>query len=286
MDTNAVGIFDQLRGFDPASSPLSLPAIVGIGLVCGLILWLFGKQVLKPIVAILGGAWGSALGILAPSWLGITMIGQVPASLVGLGVGALLGFLVGLALYRTLITLTTGLALGVVGLLAGLALLSGPLPAGEPTDPSALDPGVSAVESAPEGRAVSEPTAQVAQHAARFVRDSAKAVTDRFGTLSEDSRLKVLGATLGGLIFGLIAGLAAPGRASALVTAAFGSGLWLYCFAWLSLQQDAPWARSLTLGPGGWAVAWGLATVVGIAAQLFLWGKKPSARPAEAPAPA
>lgn len=291
MDTNATGLLQQLQGFDPAASPISLPLIVGIGLACGLILWLFGKQVLKPIIAILGGAWGSALGILAPTWLGISMIGDVPASLVGMGVGALLGALVGLALYRTLITFTTGLAFGTAGLLVSLAILSGAPAAAETPDSAMTIPQVAQVEPAGEAetqapvqeQTVSEATAVVAERASRFVRESMHAVTQRFDTLSEHDRLTVLGSTLGGLLIGLIAGLAAPGRASALVTAAFGSGLWLYCFAWLSVQQDAPWAHSLTLGPGGWVVTWAIATAAGVAVQLMLWGKK-SAKPAEAPA--
>lgn len=283
MDTNAAGFLQHLQGFDPAASPVSLPVLVGIALTCGLVLWLFGKQVLKPIIAVLGGAWGSAIGILAPTWFGISMIGSVPASLVGMGVGALLGALIGVALYRTLVTFTTGLALGVAGLLVSLALLASP--AGTPApDPAAADVEAAriVIGDAPP-QTVSDATAEVAERAQRFVRDSAHAVSTRFDTLSEADRLKVLGSTLGGLIAGLILGLAAPGRASAMVTAAFGSGLWLYCFAWLSVQQNAPWAESLRLGPGGWAITWAIATAAGIAAQLLLWGHK-STKPAEAPA--
>lgn len=283
MDTHAAGLLQQLQTFDPAASPVSVPVIVGIALACGLVLWLFGKQVLKPIIAILGGAWGSALGILAPTWFGISMIGNVPASLVGMGVGALLGALIGVALYRTLVTFTTGLALGVAGLMVSLALLASP-PSHAPADHRSpdLDAARIAATDAPP-RTISDATAEVAQRAQRFVRDSAQAVTTRFGTLSEPDRLKVLGSTLGGLIAGLILGLAAPGRASAMVTAAFGSGLWLYCFAWLSVQQNAPWADALRLGPGGWAITWAIATAAGVAAQLLLWGRKPH-KPSEAPA--
>lgn len=254
MENNAAGFLQHLQGFDPATSPVSMPAIVGIALACGLVLWLFGKQVLKPIIAILGGAWGSAIGILAPTWFGISMIGSVPASLVGMGVGALLGALIGVALYRTLVTFTTGLALGMAGLLVSLALLGSP-PLSPPADPASADvqaAEIALVDTPPT--TVSDAAAEAADRAQRFVRDSAQAIRARFDTLAETDRLKVLGSTLGGLIAGLILGLAAPGRASAMVTAAFGSGLWLYCFAWLSVQQNAPWADSLTLGPGGWAI--------------------------------
>lgn len=288
MDSNAAGILQQIQSFDPASSPIPLSVIVAVGLVCGLVLWLFGKQVLKPIIAILGGAWGSAIGILAPTWFGISMIGNVPASLVGMGVGALIGALVGIALYRTLITFTTGLALGMAGLLVSLALLSGsPISATDaPSPDTSADVNVEAAELATPGeQTVSDATAVVAERAARFVRQSAHAITERFGTLSEDDRLKVLGSTLVGLLVGLIMGIAAPARASALVTASFGSGLWLYCFAWLSVQQSAPWADSLTMGPGGWAITWAIATAAGVGVQLLLWGRK-AHTPKEAPAAA
>lgn len=283
MDTNAAGFLQQLQGFDPATSPVSMPVIVGIALACGLILWLFGKQVLKPIIAILGGAWGSAVGILAPTWFGVSMIGSVPASLVGMGVGALIGALIGVALYRTLVTFTTGLALGVAGLLVSFAMLASPPPPPAP-GPASADveaARIAVIDEPPQS--VSDATAEVADRAQRFVRQTAHAIGTRFDTLSEPDRLKVLGSTLGGLLAGLILGLAAPARASAMVTAAFGSGLWLYCFAWLSVQQNAAWADSLRLGPGGWAITWAVATVAGIAAQLLLWGRK-THKPAESPA--
>lgn len=276
MSVDLTGLVRQLQGFDPASTPIPLAVLVGIGMACGLILWLFGRQVLKPIIAILGGAWGSALGILAPTWFGIFRIGDVPASLVGMGVGVLLGVLVGLALYRTLVTFTTGLAFGTAGLLISLAVLSAPPPAPDVsveaamTTPAPVEPES---EPVPQGPSTSESAEDVAEHALRFVGDSVHAITQRFNTLEEHDRLKVLGATLGGLLVGLIVGLAAPGRASALVTAAFGSGLWLYCFVWLSVQQGASWAHALTLGPGGWMLTWAIATAAGLAVQLVLLGR-------------
>ncbi|GAB4385156.1 MAG: hypothetical protein Kow0022_10000 [Phycisphaerales bacterium] len=288
MSVDLTGLLRQLQGFDPASTPISLAVLVGIGLACGLILWLFGRQVLKPIIAILGGAWGSALGILAPTWFGIFRIGDVPASLVGMGVGVLLGVLVGLALYRTLITFTTGLAFGTAGLLVSLAVLSAPPPAPDAAAEAAITAGASfepGSEPVPQGQSISDAAEDVAEQASRFVRDSVHAITQRFNTLQERDRLRVLGATLGGLLVGLIVGLAAPGRASALVTAAFGSGLWLYCFAWLSIQQGASWAHALTLGPGGWMITWAIATAAGVAVQLLLWGRM-AAKPAGASPPA
>jgi len=283
MDTKAISIIDHLQRLDPASSPMSAPAIIGIALICGIVLWLCGKQVLKPIVAILGGAFGSAFGILAPTVLGISNIGQVPASLAGLGVGAILGLLVGLALYRTVIAFGTGLSFGAAGLLASLALLSGPVVQAEPDTTDTAATATAPEQTIAQDQSESSPQL-MAQRAVAFVKQTGSAVTKRYRTLDQDDRLRVLGATLGSLIFGLIAGLAAPGRASAVVTSAFGSGVWLYCFAWLSTQQSAPWASSLNLGPRGWAISWAVATLVGIAAQLLLWPKRVDAKPGDSAA--
>ncbi|RMH13386.1 MAG: hypothetical protein D6695_04185 [Planctomycetota bacterium] len=211
MDTKAISIIDHLQRLDPASSPMSAPAIIGIALICGIVLWLCGKQVLKPIVAILGGAFGSAFGILAPTVLGISNIGQVPASLAGLGVGAILGLLVGLALYRTVIAFGTGLSFGAAGLLASLALLSGPVVQAEPDTTDTAATATAPEQTIAQDQSESSPQL-MAQRAVAFVKQTGSAVTKRYRTLDQDDRLRVLGATLGSLIFGLIAGLAAPGR--------------------------------------------------------------------------
>jgi hypothetical protein len=295
MNPETTDIASILSGFDPAASAATLPTIVGVGLACGLLLWLLGSKVLRPAAAVLGGAIGSAAGILAPTTLGIMEIAGVPASLVGLGVGAVLGMLFALALYRAVLTFSTGLVFGAAGLMTSLAIYSpGVVPSvGPDAGPNVQDP-VTMVDTAlyveaaaiviqDDGSADGGPPATiervVSDRALAFVGATADAVGGYWNAMPERSRLMVLASTVGSLMFGLLLGLVAPERASAVVTASLGSGLWLYCFAWLSAAENAPWTGSLDLGARGWAIAWAVTAAVGFAAQLLLWsGKKKPAR--------
>jgi hypothetical protein len=288
-------ISEMLGRFDPAASAATLPALVGIGLACGLLLWLFGSKVLRPAAAVLGGAIGSAVGVIAPTSLGIMEIAGVPASLFGLGAGAVLGMLIALALYRAVLTFSTGLVFGAAGLMAGLAFYApwvGPTAApdaGEPVaavvDSSYAEAAQIVAQAAGDGAAGESADGRDAtmeemaiERAAVFVRATGDALAGQWSALEENARLIVLGTTLGALMFGLILGLAAPERASAVVTAALGSGLWLYCFAWLSVEEGAPWAGSLDLGARGWAIAWAVAAAVGVGAQVLLWPRRKAAK--------
>ncbi len=291
MNPETTDIAGLLAGFDPAASAATLPTIVGVGLACGLLLWLLGSKVLRPAVAVLGGAIGSAFGILAPTTLGIMEVGGVPASLVGLGVGALLGMLFALALYRAVLTFSTGIVFGAAGLMTSLAIYSpgvvpgaGPDAVALPQDPVTMVDTAVYIEAASmviqdDGSAGGGdgPTIEqvVGDRALAFVGATADAIGGYWEAMPERSRLMVLASTVGSLAFGLLLGLIAPQRASAVVTASLGSGLWLYCFAWLSAAENAPWASSLDLGARGWAIAWAVTAAVGFGAQLLLWsGKK------------
>jgi len=283
MTPQTADISGFLTSFDPAASTATLPTIVGIGLACGMLLWILGSKVLRPAAAVLGGAIGSAFGVIAPTSLGIMEIAGMPASLFGLVAGAVLGMLVALALYRAVLTFSTGLVFGLAGLMTSLAIYS-PVPPPETvpegTDPVALvgDPvyfeAASIVMQSDEASTDASIREVASERAVAFVRATGDALAAHWAGLEETSRLIVLGSTLGALMFGLVLGLAAPERASAVVTAALGSALWLYCFAWLSVEEGAPWADSLEIGARGWAIAWAATAAVGAGAQLLLWSRR------------
>lgn len=286
MSPQTTDISSFLTGFDPAASAATLPTIVGIGLACGMLLWILGSKVLRPAAAVLGGAIGSAVGVIAPTGLGIMEIAGMPASLFGLVAGAVLGMLIALALYRAVLTFSTGLVFGLAGLMTSLAIYS-PVPPVE-TVPDGADPvamvgdpvyfeAASIVMQAdPDAGLDADATIRevASERAVAFVRATGDALAAHWGGLEESRRLIVLGSTLGALMFGLILGLMAPERASAVVTAALGSALWLYCFAWLSVEEGAPWAGSLEIGARGWAIAWAATAAVGAGAQVLLWSRQ------------
>ncbi len=305
MNPETADIAGALMAFDPAASAATLPTIVGVGLACGLLLWLLGSKVLRPAAAVLGGAIGSAFGVIAPTSLGIMEIAGVPASLFGLGAGAVLGMLIALALYRAVLTFSTGLVFGAAGLMTSLAVFTPMVVDSEESvasEPFAALVGDRATIDAvaltlmqedspvtnesPDESRHGETIEQVAiDRAMVFIGTTGSALRSHWAGLANDAKLIVLGSTLGALMFGLILGLAAPERASAVVTAALGSGLWLYCFAWLSVSESAPWVSSLDFGARGWALVWAVTALVGTGSQLLLWSrKKPKAAPEPAPA--
>jgi hypothetical protein len=134
-----------------------------------------------------------------------------------------------------------------------------------------IDPDETANRSEQTGSSIEQ---LAVERAMVFVRTSGQAIQRHWASLADESKLIVLGSSLGALMIGLILGLAAPERASAIVTAALGSGLWLYCFAWLSVSESAPWVGSLDLGARGWAVVWAVTALIGTGSQLLLWSRK------------
>jgi MFS family permease len=298
MSPDPSGLADQLAAFNPATSQIPAIGLIVLGLSCGVILWLFGHKVLGPVVFILGGAIGAAAGMVAPQHLAIDSIGGYPASLVGLIIGAVLGGLLAGALYRTAITLGSGLSFAAAGLITGLAVWAPP-----PTPAPDATPAIAQVEPEPaadlqpmdalpdsvgeedQPAAEASDLADAAQRAVTFVKSSAVAVQDQWFALDENGRLRVAGATIGGLMLGLLIGLIAHQRASAIVTSAVGSGVSLYCVAWLGTQSPMPWT-SITagFGPSEWVMTWGAAAVIGIIFQgLFI---RPRSAPRPTPAPA
>ena len=288
MNPDPSGILQQISSFDPATSQVPVLGLIVLGLTCGVILWLFGHKVLGPVVFILGGAIGAAAGIIAPQHLEITTIAGYPASLIGLVLGAILGALLAGALYRTAITLGSGLVFAVAGLITGLATLG---PAGEPSA-AELPPAVPVVDSTIAQNTTSDQTVPptesslitATERATTFVSASMGDVRQRWDALDEGGRLRVAAMTFGGLTLGLLIGLIAHQRASAVVTASLGSGVSLYSLAWLSTQSPMPWTDVIGgFGPREWVIAWGAAAIIGIIFQgLFI---RPRAAPRPAPSP-
>lgn len=290
-------IVEQIAAFDPATSQIPAMGLIVLGLACGVILWLFGSKVLGPVVFVLGGAIGAAVGMIAPQHLAIEQIAGYPASLIGLGIGAVVGGLLSAALYHTAITIGSGLTFAVAGLITGLATIAPVVVDAQQDAAEAIvqaetdDARESQPENLPGEEVVVTEEAQgedgatsdlvnAAERATAFVQASLGAVEQQWTTLNQDQRLRVAGITLGGLVLGLIVGLIAHDRASSVVTASIGSGVWLYCFAWLGTQTALPWTTfTAGFGPREWVMAWGAAAVVGVIFQGLIIGSRSRTRP-------
>src|SRR5512140_1812676 len=119
-------IFQTLAAAEP-SSVRSLPwvahAVVGAGLAAGIVMWLCGGRLLKPVFALLGGLMGGSIGFVLMASVTESIAG-IPSPYLGLGVGAVLGLIAGIALFRFAVAISTGLAFGIAGLLVSATYLN------------------------------------------------------------------------------------------------------------------------------------------------------------------
>jgi len=112
--------------------PLEAHAGVALLLIAGLALWLFGGKVVKPLFAVIGLALGGLVGLFVVPALGLAEIAGAPASLVGMGIGAVIGLVIALVLLKVAVIFSAGLGFAVAGFLgATIYLQHNPLPEGE-----------------------------------------------------------------------------------------------------------------------------------------------------------
>mgnify|MGYP007080398440 CR=1 FL=1 len=105
-----------------ASAAVQIP--VGMCLLGGILLTLFGTRLLKPLyVLIFAAAIGTLCSLLAPNFISDRVAG-VPSPVIGVGVGAMLGSLLAVLTFRFALSLTTAATLGVVAFLGAAVYLS------------------------------------------------------------------------------------------------------------------------------------------------------------------
>ena len=112
----------SLMASGAASAAVQIP--VGMCLLGGILLTLFGTRLLKPLyVLIFAAAIGTLCSLLAPNFMSDRVAG-VPSPVIGVGVGAMLGSLLAVLTFRFALSLTTAATLGVVAFLGAAVYLS------------------------------------------------------------------------------------------------------------------------------------------------------------------
>lgn len=107
---------EQLRAL-----PWAAHALAAGALASGLVLWLIGRRVLKPMVVVLFALIGAGVGFVG---VPMTMLAGSVSVYVGLAVGLALGALLGVVLYRSAMAVGLGLVLGVAAPLTVAAVMS------------------------------------------------------------------------------------------------------------------------------------------------------------------
>lgn len=291
----ADAIFQNLTGALRAI-PLGVYAIPIAGVVLGLVLWLWGGKMLRPMSVVLGLAAGSLCGALFASSAGLQDVGGVPGPWIGLAAGAFAGLCLGLVLFRFSMGLAAAGVIGAAAFVGSIAYLSntGQLPASARSEeraaqaaalgtqmrdsfgdlritarrrsdpPAAQDPGESGTDAERSVR-----MASLAANARAFAGDLSNDVVMRWDAMTPRARLVLFGGTFAGLIVGLAAGLAWAKKTAALVTAFAGAALWIACGMYLLRVGGVSIPDAVAERPLWWAVAWIAVSIAGVTAQLI-----------------
>lgn len=257
--------------------PAAIHLFAGVGLVVGLIMWLLGKKLLKPAFALLGMFVGGVLGfLLAATVLPATVVG-VPAIYLGLGVGAVLGLVQGLATFRFAMAISASLIVAIAATLGAAAWMKF-----EPLQRAAEVAGRSPIELAPEIRPPSLTSAEnlkaamkpVGEQVGAFVDEAREQLRQEWIALSTKQQTTIVLSALGGALVGLIFGLVFPTRASAGLTAMLGTAVWLPAAAWLLAAADVPFREHLRQSALVWLIVWIIVAAVGWTLQLTVMNRR------------
>lgn len=299
----AVGsAIEQLREL-----PWVAHALAAGALATGLVLWLIGRRVLKPMVVVLCALLGGAIGFVLLPMTGLA--GNVSVY-IGLVVGVAAGGLLGTLLYRFSMAVGLGLVLGVAAPLTVAAAMS--FKADHDARAVSSAERLIAAEREPDGDAdwerlpavvteevirrqienlrkqlhgedqpaadvSSEKTADAAaledvmRSAGERVQWFARAVGDDiavgWGQLSPEHRLILTGSAGIGLAMGIILGIVLPSWSAGLVTALLGAGVWLAAGTWLALAIKAPGSEHLQRPAREWLLIWLAVAALGMGVQ-------------------
>ena len=266
------GPFTAQVGEALARWPAEILALSSLAVFGGLVLWIAGARLVRPIFALLGLLAGSLAGYLIAPSIGPDRVAGFAISTVGLVGGALSGLVIAALLYRLAVAGAAAVALGAAGLLGTAVLVSihpDPAASPPPSQPRTvlLLPGVTIKGEAPT-------RTDRARQTASLLGAEVRGQVER-RTLREKAILAtglVVPAALG-----LSAGLFAPKRTAALISAPLGAALWLIGGAGLLHAAGVDPGRFVGSTPTGWAIAWGAVSAAGLAVQMLMLRKKKDA---------
>jgi len=269
---------------------------LGVALGAGIILWLLGAKLVKPVFLLLGLAAGGFVGATLLPMTGIPPfdLGAVTLSpgITGVLIGGLIGALVALALFRVVITMTAALAFAAAGLMGALVFLHfNPTPPGtEPGNRAISDAGAVGLDTlgsidldaaqrsidlvdGSEGEALlDEQTRQelldAAQRSRAFIERAAGSIRAELERRPVRDKTIAFASMFAGLALGLLVGVTMPNRTAALVTALLGSAVAIGAAVALATAQSGALPGVLDRSPVVWGIAWIVLTLVGLLVQL------------------
>lgn len=268
--------------------PWGAHMVMAIVMGAGLVMWLTGRRLLRPVYALVFAAGGAVFGFFGPSSLGIQADPYI-----GLIAGLIAGLLIGALAFRV----SMALSLAAVGAVAMPLLFAGVLAvAQEPdiaeslgvTDPDKL---IAQYEAESKADATSENATDdstfddflksenmtseefknAAIAASLRIRAFALAMWDdaqaRLDNMPPRHQLLLLIAGVVGAALGFSLGFGFPGRVAAISTAFVGAAVWLPAAAWLLNAMGADIGRVIPGASVTWLALWVAVSVIGVLLQ-------------------
>lgn len=266
-------------------------------LVSGVLLWVSGRRVMKPIFGVLGALVGGFLGHAIIEGMDIETMFGVPGEFVGVGIGAAIGLLSAVLIFRLALGVFAAFTLGGLAVLAASVFIqtTEPPPAAldEAGNPAALTE--SEMQELRESTSLDEDSAswrdeltlENAQNAAsepgKFVGDLYRGFkAELWDPLTSRDRALITATGLAGIVGGLALGVFAPRKTTAFVTAFAGAGMWLPSLYFLSQSLELPGKALLERMPIEWLVIWLVVSLTGVMIQWRgLKEKGKNAKPAK-----
>ncbi|MGV6813914.1 MAG: hypothetical protein ACWA5W_02760 [Phycisphaerales bacterium] len=287
---------------------------LGMALMAGLLLWLVGSRVIKPVFFLFGLAIGAFVGTTIIPLTGLPTFHPggitLTPGITGLIAGGILGSLVSLAMFRLVIAMTSAMAFAAAGVLGAMIFLH--------FNPTITDGTLSAPqaaladhsEHADENNSLGGITTslndtinkQAAEQAANLLDQDDKLLDDdtkqqlkdaatrskefvdhMYNTIKADldqrptrDKLIAMSSGFAGLAFGLLVGVVMPKRTTALVTALFGSAVCMAATTALLTARTGQRPEFLNQSAVVWAIAWIVLTILGLMVQLGFLTKGPT----------
>lgn len=291
--------------------PWAVHSAVGVVFAFGIVLWLFGKKLMRTGFVLIGLFAGALIGHLLPPELHIAS-----EPLLMVGIGAVMGAILGWLCFRIFVAHCLGTVLSIVSVVGVTVWMQVPRPEfhsdeivpelrleSSPVDEAETlrdendffaERVSQAIDAARErlrgsgdpGRAATGTeleqliTPEEAQRAtADLLQSLVSNLGDQVGRFWEEDltprmRLGLALASIGGYLVGLVLGMLLPTRAAAVTTAIVGPAVWIPSGVYLMHAIGLEYAQRLPAEPIFWVKVWLVAAVVGMAFQLMLVGKR------------
>lgn len=274
---------------------------LAFGVILGLMLWIGGRRLARPALAIVGLLLGGFVGWLVGSVLGLGLVSWA----IALAAGGVLAFLAA-QLERMAVTIGLTMVLGVTAGASTIFVMSAVHAARKakadppvtfesqhPRPPDAWTAGAPAdlveflneIRVSTEFERETEPAADAdaEARAAEAAKQSAararalggellRAAKEALAESPREAIAGVVSAAVVGALLGLALGVLTPAFATALMTGLLGAALWLGCGAGIAVRLGVPGVSWLPDSWLGWLVLWTVTAVIGLCIQ---WMHRP-----------